>query len=376
MDQQQVSVLLKKYKAGTLSPDEKARLESWYISEAGKQKVQLSEAELEDVSKLIRARLPLKYHQPVQRRLWLRYAAAASIALAVIIGGYFYYQPQIFNRDSLIVNVNDVPPGQNKATLILANGQKITLDQAGNGELAKEAGVTITKTTNGELVYTVQASTIDPASIQHNTMLTGNGEQYQIILPDGSHVWLNAASSITYPTRFVGNDRTVQLKGEAYFEIAHNAAKPFRVQTSNQVVEVLGTHFNINSYTDEPTVKTTLLEGSVRVSSRESTAVKILKPGQQSVLSGQQLTVNEANLAEAMAWKEGFFRFYDEDIESIMRKLSRWYNIDIVYDGAITTEMYYGRISKYKNISEVLRMLEKAEGVRFKIEGRRVTVRK
>ncbi len=187
-------------------------------------------------------------------------------------------------------------------------------------------------------------------------------------------VWLNAASSLKFPVKFAGKERVVELTGEAYFEVAPEAGKPFIVETVNEKVLVLGTHFNINAYSDEPVAVTTLLEGSIKVQSTQTGKASILKPGQQSLLDASQFTIQAANLEEAVAWKNGYFRFNDERIADIMKKLERWYNIEVIYEGKPSEELFNGKISRFKDISQVLRMLEKTEGIHFKIQGRRVTV--
>jgi ferric-dicitrate binding protein FerR (iron transport regulator) len=201
---------------------------------------------------------------------------------------------------------------------------------------------------------------------------------YQLTLSDGSKVWLNAATSMRYPENFAGNERKVELLyGEAYFEVAHDAKMPFKVMGAGQTIEDIGTQFNINAYENESDIKTTLLEGGIKVYNNNGSA--ILTPGQQAkVKNGMPrskiIVISAANTEEAVAWKNGYFRFNNEKIGSIMRQLSRWYNIDVSYEGKITDEGFYGRISRYKNISDVLKMLEDTRSVHFKVEGRRVTV--
>ncbi|HEY0176147.1 MAG TPA: FecR domain-containing protein, partial [Pedobacter sp.] len=266
-------------------------------------------------------------------------------------------------------------PGGNKAVLTLADGSKISLTDAVNGALAEQAGITVNKTKDGQLIYTVSKIRPGTDSAAYNTIETPKGGQYQVILPDGTSVWLNAASSLRYPAFFTGNERKVQLEGEAYFEVAKNPAMPFRIVSKGQVAEVLGTHFNINSYQDEPGIKTTLLEGSVRVlNSRSHTAV-LLKPGQQSntAIDGTT-TLRNVNPEQYVAWKSGKFIFADANIESIMRQVSRWYNVEIEYKGDISKEKFGGRASRFTNVSELLEILELTDQVHFDIHGRRIIV--
>ena len=333
------------------------------------------------------------------RKLYTSYrvAIAASVLFVLSVGLYFYYNNwQFANR----FTKNDIAPGKNSATLTLADGRKIRLSDAINGELVKEAGIRITKTKDGQIVYTLVApgeiasqarndelgsSLRDEVKQSLNTLSTAKGETYQIILPDKSVVWLNAASSLKYPASFESlKERKVVLDGEAYFEIAHNAKQPFRVQTNAQIIEDIGTAFNVNSYEDESNVKTTLVEGSVAISSlrggtpKQSTPDVILKPGEQAVNSGSQLRVIHADIEEAVAWKNGDFSFKKgDDFKSAMRKIARWYNVEVVYDVSVPANIDLGGwISRKNNISKVLELIESAANVNIKLEGRRITVTK
>jgi transmembrane sensor len=277
------------------------------------------------------------------------------------------------------LNKHTIAPGGNKALLTLANGSKITLDDATTGELAKQSGVKITKAGNGQLVYTIEnTSSNSTASTQlaYNTIETPKGGQYQVDLPDGSKVWLNAGSLLRYPINFNGNVRKVELTGEAYFEVAKNTNKPFRVVSNKQVVEVLGTHFNISSYIDEASVKTTLLEGSVKVLSIGSNQSKLLKPGEQSNINylNNTFSVQAVNTEEAVAWKNGYFLFVDEDMKSIMSKFARWYNVDVEYLGNVDNLRFGGMVSRSKDLAQALKIIEQTGNVKTKIEGRRVII--
>jgi len=312
------------------------------------------------------AEMPL---MPFRRKLYTWLSAAAA---AILIAGSVIYFSTDYSLEKQAALAN-LQPGKNKAELTLANGRHITLDDAINGNLAKDAGVQITKTKDGELVYTVIDA--NAASDARNIIKTPYGGQYMVILPDQSKVWLNAGSSLAYPVSFANaKTRNVDLTGEAYFEIAKDKTHPFIVKTAKQEVKVLGTHFNINSYMDEPAILTTLLEGSVNISS--AAADRILKPGEQSMLTAQGIKVAAADTEEVMAWKNGYFRFNDEKLESIMRKIARWYDVEIEFDGEISDEEYNGKISKFKNIAQVLEMLSETNTVHFKIDGRRILVLK
>ena len=307
------------------------------------------------------------------KRLWPSIAAAASIVFAVGLGGYVYFNQEKETITHESSYANDVAPGREGATLTLANGKKIRLSDATNGELAKEAGVTISKSADGQLRYEIKEDSRDISKI--NTLSTAKGETYQVRLPDGSLVWLNAASSLTYSANLVERGkRRVRLDGEGYFEVAKDKAHPFVVESRGQEVEVLGTHFNVNAYNDEDKIKTTLFEGSVKVFHTNNEI--LLKPGEQATLSENKLSVSEADTEEVLAWKDGDFIFNREPIESVMRKLERWYDIEVIYRGEVPTDGFQGAISKFKNISQVLKLLEQTKVASFKIEGRRVIVKK
>ena len=297
-----------------------------------------------------------------------RVAIAASITLAVLTGGYFYYNNQTQSTESITYE-NEIVPGKNGATLTLANGKKISLTNALNGKLAEDAGVVISKTADGQLVYEIKEN---HNSNKINTLSTSNGETYQVRLPDGTAVWLNAASSIKYPIAFSAKERRVVITGEVYFEVKHDAAKPFRVVSNEQTVEVLGTHFNINAYADEKNIKTTLLQGSVRIVANGNRA--ILKVGQSSAIDENKISIGNADDA-AVAWKDGYFEFSESDIQTVMRQLSRWYDVDVIYIGTMSQETFTTRISRHKNISQVLNIIRASKSVNVEIQGRRIMVK-
>jgi len=308
---------------------------------------------------------------PVRKRLWARIAIAATVATFVLGAGLFYFSNRSEKAVPSDAYMNDVHPGKQGATLTLANGQKILIKDALTGNIASQNGVKISKTATGEIIY--ELTDAKSETLQYNTLSTSIGEQTQVRLPDGSLVFLNAASSLEYPTSFAkAKIRSVTLTGEGYFEIAKDKAHPFIVKTNQQEVRVLGTHFNVNSYRDEFLTRTTLLEGSIRVSAGNH--VRIIKPGEQSMLRDNGLTVKQVNIESVVAWKNKTFKFEDEKIGDIMRILSRWYDIDVIYEGTPTDESFVGEISRNKNISQVLKMLEKTGLVHFRIQGKKITV--
>lgn len=307
--------------------------------------------------------------------LWVRFAAAASIIICLTTG-YFYLRPvQVKPAINQKIAKHDIAPGSNKAILTLSNGRQIVLSDASTGEIAREKSAAINKDSTGKIVYVATGSGNQSVG-NMNTISTPRGGQYQVVLPDGTHVWLNAASSLKYPTIFTGSDRNVELTGEAYFEVAKDKYHPFHVVSSSQTIEVLGTHFNVNTYNDEPAVKTTLLEGSVKIIHGNVTAM--LKPGEQSVINNNVdagiRVIDGIDTEDAIAWKEGKFKFDQTDISVLMRELSRWYDVDVVYQGKIPDDKFSGSLSRNVNISKVLTLLE-FTGINFKIEGRTLIIK-
>lgn len=369
MNKAELKKLFAKYNDGTATEEERALLEAWYLQYNEKESYQLSGKNIQAAKNAIFRRLPGNEGQFI--KIGIRLAAAA-----VLIGILFTVTMLFFNRHPVKTPqmANDLPPGTNKAILTLANGRHFNLSDATNGQLYQQQGVKIVKAQSGQVVFDYSGT---ETTAEQNTITTPNGGQWEIKLPDGSQVWLNAASSLTFPTSFThGINRIVKLSGEGYFEVAKDATHPFIVISSNQRVEVLGTHFNISSYVDDPSVKTTLLEGRVKVSLLGNATPMFLKPGEQSVAKGNQLEVKSVDTEEALAWRNGYFQFDDEPVSSIMRKLSRWYDVDVKYEGNISDEGLNGKVSRNKNISQVIKALEATQTVHFKLEGRRITVMK
>lgn len=303
-----------------------------------------------------------------------RWAAAATILLLITSGIYYLTNQKANNpvvKNTQPQSQHDRLPGGNRAVLTLADGSVIELDSAGNGKLAQQGGTQIIKKTNGQLLY--KSSGDSTAAVAYNVLQTPRGGQYNITLPDGSKVWLNAASSLRYPVVFRGNERRVEISGEAYFEVAKDPSRPFKVQVNQMEVEVLGTHFNINAYTDEEAIRTTLLEGRVKLITGGEN--KYLQPGQQAQLkpAGEMKIVNDADLEETVAWKEGNFQFEGSDIKSVMRQLARWYDLDVSYKGSISKH-FIGSISRSVKLSQVLSMLQQTGEVKFITEGKKIIV--
>jgi transmembrane sensor len=303
---------------------------------------------------------------------WMKYAAVLLIG---ILGIGFYFSKTEKSEGLIALKENDIAPGGNKAVLILGNGKKIVLDGAANGVLVKQGNISITKAADGRLVYNI----IDDESekVAFHTIETPNGGDYQINLPDGTMVWLNAASSLEFPTAFEGSERKVRLKGEAYFEVAKNAKKPFKVKLSNNSeVNVLGTHFNINAYSEENTINTTLLEGSVLV--RSGQFVEKLVPGQQAQVnkgSNRIGLLNDVDLNQVMAWKNGFFSTNAISLKMLMNQVEKWYDVKVVYKDELNAE-FVAKLPRNVPLSELLRLLELTKQVHFKVDGKTITVMK
>lgn len=311
---------------------------------------------------------------PMTRQKWFRWVAAAA-AIVIIGAGLLWVFTNSKATNAPLSEAtqkerfkNDVAPGQQGAILTLSNGKTIILDSAGNGALARQGATEIIKK-DGQVVY---ANAGHPAEVVYNTMTTPKGRQYSLVLADGSKVWLNAASSITFPTTFRGSERKVTITGEAYFEVAHNSEMPFIVQKGEMNVQVLGTHFNINSYDDEKSVNVTLLEGSVKVT--QGNQSRLIKPGQQAQLLKDGINlVNNADVAAVMAWKNGTFSFNATDMESLMRQLCRWYDVEVVYTKPVN-ELFYADIPRNTNLSDALKALELTGKVKFEINGKKIIV--
>ena len=313
-------------------------------------------------------------------------AAAAAILILLSVSAYllFFNKPEVnIVKENIEQRYkNDVSPGTTGAVLTLADGSQIVLDTAVNGKLVAQGNVSIVKEDN-KIVY---SSSNSNTAVVYNTISTTNGKTFMLVLADGSKIWLNAASSVRFPNSFPGNHRRIEITGEAYLEVAPDVSKPFVVRVSSPTgggkegtamdVEVLGTHFNINAYNDEAVVKTTLIEGKVRIRNAQNTAM--LQPGMQaqvniSTQSNIQL-LNNIDIEKELAWKNSKFIFSGDDIKSVMRQLARWYDVQISYEGLLSKEEFVGVISRNVKISEILKMLEKTRAVSFTIEGRKITV--
>lgn len=374
--------LAKKWKENTITDSERAEFEKWYDSFDDSKFPDLVEETPEQLKKRMLQELLKRKNRSewsATRILYPRYkiSIAATILIMFSVGAYFYLkQPSATKVNKVAYFKNDIAPGRNEAILTLSNGKKVDLNNARKGTIAKQGNTSIKKTQDGQLVYNSTADITEAdKALLYNTVATPKGGQYQVDLPDGTKVWLDAGSSIRFPLAFSNNERRVEISGEAYFEVAKNKALPFRVVTSNQIVEVLGTHFNINAYRDEDATKTTLLEGSVKVSHPDQKDARFLTPGQQSsVQPGREpIDIQNVNTEDAVAWKNGYFAFDHTDLHSLMRQLSRWYNVDVVYEGNVPDDEFVGQISRSANLSQVLKILELGD-LHFKIKNNKLIV--
>jgi len=315
--------------------------------------------------------LPL--HQSV-RKIG-RVAAAVILVISLSIAGYFIFNnrtpKEIAQKETQQPPANDLIPGGNKAILTLGSGQKIILNNAPNGQLAHQGNTTIIKADSGKLAYKVSGQA--PAEIAYNTLTTPRGGQYQLTLPDGSRAWLNAASSIRYPTAFAANSRRVEITGEVYFEVKHDAAQPFTVAVNGIEVHDLGTAFNIDAYNDESAIKTTLLQGSVRVS--QGSVSKVIRPGEQVIVpdNGPLTIRTHVDVDGVIAWKNGLFSMDKTDIKTFMRMVSRWYDVDVEYEGALPGGTISGEAQRSLTFSQIKKVLQLTD-IHFRIEGKKLIV--
>jgi transmembrane sensor len=304
-----------------------------------------------------------KWHWPV----------AASIVIAIGMGLLFIKYFDESREVKPVMAASAIGPGADKATLILSDGHQVLLKDSGKDLISKNAYVTISKDGDNTLTYQSNNQTEGGDKELFNTLITPRGGQYALVLADGTRVWLNADSKLVFPINFNGKERVVQLIGEAYFEVVKNKLKPFKVVTDQKTVEVLGTSFNVSAYRDEP-YHATLLTGLVKMKFGSGPAV-MLNPGNQATLNSKQsFEVSAVNAEDAIAWKKGVFLFKNENIQGVMQRIARWYDVDVDYKGDVYRKKLGGSVSRYENLDELLKTIELTGKVQFKIQGRRVTV--
>lgn len=369
MEREELAILSKKYLAGEASEEETSRLLAWYNSYNEEELTAVIADDTEDaLQQRMHQRLMSATVKP-SRVYHTRWWAAAAVILLVLALGGLYYLPQ---KPKAIITAGIVPGGD-KATLTLADGTVVNLDSTGKGLLLQQGNTKVEKTASGEVVY--KSGNAGETAVSYNILRTPRGGQFKVVLPDGTAVWLNAASSIRYPVAFTGKERTVTITGEAYFEVAKDAVKPFLVYVNNMKVMVLGTHFNINAYEDEPTIHTTLLEGAILVQAGD--AMRHLAPGQATKVkpgTSEIEFVKQTNVNSAVAWKNGYFSFNDEDIPGVMRQLARWYNIEVTYTEKSPEGTFTGEIGRTLTQEQLFKILSSA-GIHFKTEkGNRINI--
>jgi len=327
-----------------------------------------------------RIKQPTKLYPVPARKTAIRkrvvYWAAASVLFVTGTFMYFQYRVQKKQVNNTVASRpgNDIRPGSNKAILTLANGSKIILDSAVNGAIAAQGNIRISKLKEGELLYRPTAEAKE--AVVYNTLTTPRGGQYQLTLSDGTQIWLNAASSITYPTVFTGNLRNVTITGEVYFKVATDKSRPFQVKVGDRMtVDVLGTEFNINAYNDGHTINTTLLQGAVKIGHSQS--LQVLSPGQQAQVANEEggkiKVIDQADLEQAVAWKNGMFYFKGDDIEAVMKQIERWYDVQVLFDKKSRFH-FTGKIPRQSNVSQILTTIALTEAVQFKIDGKTIKV--
>lgn len=377
-----IQELADKWAQGKLTPDEQAYLERWY-ADFNDEHINLTDSRHDNSEALRNAMLRrinsqiLQDEKPVRTLWrWRRIAAAASILLCLSAAGYFLLHKKQAPQQIVQNQIHDIAPGGNKATLTLSNGQKIVLSDAHTGTIASQGQTLVKKTTAGQVVYEAPSTANSTAEVAaFNTVTTLRGGQWpEVVLPDGSKVMLDASSSIRYPVHFAGKDRVVEVTGQVYFEVAHDNAHPFKVTVKGQTIEDLGTHFNINAYDDEPVIRVTLEQGSIKVIKGQQSV--LLVPGQQAItnIGTDLIRTKVIDVNEAIAWKNGQTSFKDLDIQAIMRQVSRWYDVDVEFQGNIPERSFTGGISRKSNLSSLLKILE-LNNIHFSVEGKNIIVK-
>lgn len=369
MSEKKANELFQKRKDGSLSSEEEAIFDNWYNKMAGDRKIELSPENLQESLGRVDSRLDipgngLTFHKKL---VFQRFATAAVLLIAFGIGFYIYLN-QSGSKQKL--SSAYLPTKNSKIVLVLADGNQIAPENIPNKTVLSEPGAEITKNADGGLNYTVAKSSVNHSAL--NTLRTGRAGQYHFVLSDGTKVWLNSGSSLKYPVAFAGSERKVELTGEAYFEVAKKVHRPFKVITAQQDIEVLGTHFNVNSYANEREVKTTLFEGAIFVSSHNGKGMR-LKAGQEAVFSGGVFRVSPLKGEQSIAWKNRMFHFENADVASIMKQLERWYDIRVVYTAKMPAIKFSGKVPMDAGLDQVLKILA-AGGLQFKLSGRTIII--
>lgn len=362
--------LLEKYANNQCTAEEKAIVESWYLQVSrSEDDSDLSPADFDRAEERLYKRLPV-FRRSYRR--WLPLAAACT--LLVVIGSGYYLIRQNRTRNNTAEARPAIAAGSNRAVLTLQNGRRIVLGTGADTQIAINAGLTAHKTSDGSIVFTQKPAPGRTNTGSYSTIETPQGGQYQVILSDGTKVWLNAASSLRFPDQFSGNKRQVEINGEGYFEVASNKSVPFYVSCGNQQIQVLGTHFNVHHYSDEQRSRVTLLQGSIRVRSGNN-AAKLLHPGQEASSEGGELLIREVDTEDAIAWQKGYFDFTGKTVEEALREISRWYNVGIHYkDDGVRMRKIAGTISKYQTAEQVLKKIALTGIFHFEVSERIIEI--
>lgn len=379
MNKERLQYLLDRYRDAQCDEHELAEINEWYHSlkyDPADFHQWLREASGEkELAEQLYRNFSSRTAPRKKRYIW-QVAAAVIILLAgsLFYKSYFSTTKQPAGQTATAA----IKPGTNKAILTLGDGSQITLDDASDGKIASQQGVNVVKSANGQLTYDFSSGGQKEDETVFNTLYTPKGGQYAVILPDGTKAWLNSDSRLKFPVSFREKERNVTLTGEAYFEVQHLKDVPFIITTGNQAIEVLGTHFNVNGYEDEQAIRTTLLEGSVKVRNLLTQQEQLLKPGQQSSLYRNKgnIEVKQANTEEVMAWKNGYFLFDDQDLPVILRAISRWYDVEIEYQYTGKYEKFGGTFSRSSDLSDILNNLQELGNVHFSIANRKIIVTK
>lgn len=386
-----ISQLIKNYLQGDLSSEGRKELDAWLLASTENQKLfeklnneHWVKSELEKFNQYNKRSFEV-FNQASRKNITSvsfrikQLAVAASIITVIVLSSYYvFFRPSV--EKNIIANTTPADinaPASNRALITLSDGRTVYLDSVGNGALVSQSGANVIKTADGKIIYAPSGSESQHDESIYNTLINPRGSKViDMTLTDGSRVWLNAGSSVTYPVLFNGQDRVVSITGEAYFEITHNAAKPFKVTKGNMEITVLGTHFNVNAYDDEGEMKVTLLEGSVKVSTNQRASYsKMLKPGQQAGIKQNNIeTFNDVDLESVMSWKNGIFYFNNASIEMIMRQVANWYDVEVEYQGNVRNEYFGGTISRSENISQLIKALELTKTIKINIQGKKLII--
>ncbi|MEO6135503.1 MAG: FecR domain-containing protein [Ginsengibacter sp.] len=376
--------LIDKYLTGEATPEEAAFIKKYYqyFEENPDTTLSLSDEEIDLIAYRMLEKLRMNMDRPkaipvipIQNKRNFRWVAAAILFVILSTGTFFLLNgKKPLSAETNIANISvkhDVAPGGKKAMITLGDGSQIELDSSQNGTISQQGNMKVIKLSNGEIVYKPKGGNAN-SEVLINKLTTPIGGQYQLTLADGTKVWMNSASSISYPTAFIGSERQVKITGEVYFEVAKNAKQPFRVIINDHTeISVLGTHFNVNAYDDKGAAMVTLLEGSVQV--KNNNEVQMLKPGQQAETNEAIKVINNVNIDLIMAWKNGYFSFDNTRLQMVMNQLTRWYDVDVVYEDNVPDMKFWGSINMNSTLSQVLKILEES-GVYFKIENKKIIV--